>query len=176
MPFYYYKLCNFQPFIQFTKRILLTSTIYVLKFILAPKYVTEMTDSILARVCALHRPLQEWKHESFMIAAQIYHGTRPVGQPVLSQPSSITEYWYPVINFNYWFDIDGVQFNALARESRLVLVLYGRTLQTDNGGDNNSSGQYTQEELGWGAVQFFNYDGYLLLLLLQFYYHFFIFM
>lgn len=135
-----------------------SSVIFNFTYVVGPKYVTEITDTILARVCALHRPLPEWKHESFMIAAQIYHGTRPVGQPVLSQPCSITEYWYPVINFNYWFDIDGVQFSSLARESRLVLVLYGRTLQTESG-DSNNSGQYTQEELGWGAVQFFNYDG-----------------
>lgn len=125
----------------------------------APKSVVEITDSVLVRVCALHRPSPEWKHESFMIAAQIYHGTRPVGQPVLSQPNNLIEYWYPVINFNYWFDIDGVQFSSLAREARLVLVLYGRTLQADNT-DSNNTGQYTQEELGWGAVQFFNYDGY----------------
>lgn len=46
------------------------------------------------------------------------------------------------------------------REARLVLVLYGRTLQPDENHESNSSqGAMEKEELGWGAIQFFDYDG-----------------
>lgn len=76
--------------------------IFLITAFLASKFVSEMSDSVLVRVCGLHRPSPEWKHESFLVAAQIYHGTRPVGQPVLSQPCEITEYWYPRISFNHW--------------------------------------------------------------------------
>lgn len=55
--------------------------------------------------------------------------------------------------------MEGVMVSSLARESRLVLVLYGRTLQAPEGNDNSNTQQYTQEELGWGAVQFFDYEG-----------------
>lgn len=55
--------------------------------------------------------------------------------------------------------MEGVLVNSLARESRLVLVLYGRTLQTSDNNDSSNSPQYTQEELGWGALQFFDYEG-----------------
>lgn len=55
--------------------------------------------------------------------------------------------------------MEGVAVNSLARESRLVLVVYGRTLQAPESADNGNTPQYTQEELGWGAIQFFDYEG-----------------
>lgn len=57
----------------------------------ATKYVPDISDPVRIRVCALYRPSNEWKHDSYIIAAQIYHGTRPIGHPVLSQPCIKTE-------------------------------------------------------------------------------------
>lgn len=45
------------------------------------------------------------------------------------------------------------------REARLVIVLYGRTMQQTEQ-ENSDGGFMKKEELGWGAIQFFNYDGY----------------
>lgn len=46
------------------------------------------------------------------------------------------------------------------REARLVLVLYGRTLQpTEHEASSSAEGSMHKEELGWGALQFFDYDG-----------------
>lgn len=51
----------------------------------------------------------------------------------------------------------------LPRESRLVLVLYGRsvTKSTDNSDHDghDSSQQMSEVELGWASLQFFNFDG-----------------
>lgn len=55
--------------------------------------------------------------------------------------------------------MDDVPISSLARESRLVLVIYGRTLETPESNDNAAPPVYKQEELGWAAVQFFNYQG-----------------
>lgn len=63
---------------------------------------------------------------------------------------------------NFWrrLDMEGVSISSLARESRLVFVIYGRTLQPqDSNNDSNDTPQYKQEELGWAAVQFFDYNG-----------------
>lgn len=55
--------------------------------------------------------------------------------------------------------MEGVLISSLARESRLVIVLYGRTLQQPDNNDSSNTPQYKQEELGWAAMQFFNYEG-----------------
>ncbi|KAK4883151.1 hypothetical protein RN001_006470 [Aquatica leii] len=122
---------------------------------------TEVLESVLIRVCAVHRPLLDWKHDDFIVAAQVYHGTRPLGQPVLSQSCAITKSLYSRILFNCWLEMEDVPISSLAREARLVLVLYGRTLQQQDSNDSGNVPQYKEEELGWAAVQFFNYEGYM---------------
>lgn len=44
----------------------------------------------------------------------------------------------------------------LPRESRLVLVVYGRTFNTEG---QDTSATVSQTELGWVSLQFFNVDG-----------------
>jgi phosphatidylinositol-4-phosphate 3-kinase len=125
------------------------------------KNVPEISDMLVIRMCAIYRPHVDWKHDSFMVAAQIYHGTRPVGHPALSTPCVKTEMdhlWPARIIFNNWFPME-VPINSLARESRLMLVIYGRTLDSSEGNDGQSDPKYKQEEIGWAAVQFFNYEG-----------------
>ncbi|XP_064214165.1 phosphatidylinositol 4-phosphate 3-kinase C2 domain-containing subunit alpha isoform X1 [Tribolium castaneum] len=124
------------------------------------KYVSDVMESLVIRVCAIYRPNVEWKHDSFMVAAQIYHGTRPMGHPVLSQPCVKTESdhkWPARIIIDHWFDMIDIHISALARESRLKLVIYGRTMEPSDDAQNEP--KYTQEEIGWASVQFFTYDG-----------------
>lgn len=47
----------------------------------------------------------------------------------------------------------------IPRECRLVLVVYGRTEAPVAEGAEGTPGEITQVELGWAAIQFFNYDG-----------------
>ncbi|XP_025834319.1 phosphatidylinositol 4-phosphate 3-kinase C2 domain-containing subunit beta-like [Agrilus planipennis] len=101
----------------------------------------------------------DWKYDNYLIAAQVYHGTRPVGHPLLTQPSEISQSLYSRILFNCWLDLEDVLINTLAREARLVLVIYGRKLQNDEDKDSSSAPQYKQEELGWASVQLFDYKG-----------------
>lgn len=69
-------------------------------------------------------------------------------------------------------NLEDVPVNTLPRESRLVLTLYGRTQRTDEqllaeAQQNNKEGeesrdvQFEQVELGWAAIQLFDYDGYI---------------
>lgn len=121
--------------------------------------VPDVTDTILAKVCAIYRPSPDWNYDNYLIAAQIYHGTRPVGHPELSQPCEITNNMYPRILFDCWLDMQ-MPVCALAREARLVLVIYGRTLAQSNEKDSDKEPmpQYKQEEVGWASVQFFDYN------------------
>jgi len=54
------------------------------------------------RVGALHRLPTTWKHDDYIVAAQIFHGTRPVGSPVISEPMTVSTNFYPRILFNSW--------------------------------------------------------------------------
>lgn len=55
--------------------------------------------------------------------------------------------------------MDNVSYSSLARESRLVLVLNGFTIQPSDSGENSNEPRFIKEELGWAAFQFFNYEG-----------------
>lgn len=71
--------------------------------LLATHLTSETSDSVILRLGAIHRPSPEWNHEEFIIAAQVLYGTRPIGQPVRTQPFKITNSLYPRIVFeNAW--------------------------------------------------------------------------
>ncbi|XP_033209286.1 phosphatidylinositol 4-phosphate 3-kinase C2 domain-containing subunit beta isoform X2 [Belonocnema kinseyi] len=131
---------------------------------------SEVLDTVLVRVGALHRLPVTWNHDDYIVAAQIFHGTRPVGNPVLSEPMTVSSNFYPRILFNSWLEFRGISVCQVPREARLVLVLYGRTLQPTEHESNSSNsgsagvsvggaeGSMQKEELGWGSIQFFDYD------------------
>lgn len=122
--------------------------------------VTDINEIMVVRVCALYRPCADWKYDDYMVAAQVYHGMRPLGHPVVTQHCQITS--GGKILFNCWLDMQDIFVCSLAREARLVFVLYGRTLQpADNKDEKDAAPYFKQEEIGWAAVQFFNYDGIL---------------
>lgn len=54
-------------------------------------------------------------------------------------------------------NFEGTTICELPRECRLVLVIYGRTVTP--AAEGGEAGEVTQVELGWAAVQFFNYKG-----------------
>ncbi|XP_063237766.1 phosphatidylinositol 4-phosphate 3-kinase C2 domain-containing subunit beta [Bacillus rossius redtenbacheri] len=121
----------------------------------------DVLDSVLVHVGALHRPLQGWTHSDFVIAGQIYHGTRPVGQPALCRPVLRSRGFYDRVVFDFWLNFETTSVCMLPRESRLVLVLYGRTElppETDSK-EERGEPRMLEVELGWAATQFFNYEG-----------------
>lgn len=63
---------------------------------------SEVIDTVLVRVGALHRLPAAWKHDDYIIAAQIFHGTRPVGHAVVSEPMTISSSFHPRVLFNAW--------------------------------------------------------------------------
>ncbi|XP_049865129.1 phosphatidylinositol 4-phosphate 3-kinase C2 domain-containing subunit alpha isoform X2 [Pectinophora gossypiella] len=116
-----------------------------------------------------------WSHDEYMFHGQVYHGTRPLKTLHLTQSSKIEcAGFYPRIIFDTWLSLEDLPINILPRESRLVLTLYGRTQrsvdnqnQNDNsqqnneGDEENGDVQFEQVELGWAAIQMFDYDGML---------------
>lgn len=65
------------------------------------------------------------------------------------------------IDNKYLYDFIRLEFEnmsvcLLPRESRLVLVVYGRTFNTEG---QDTSATVSQTELGWASIQFFNVEG-----------------
>ncbi|XP_074032269.1 phosphatidylinositol-4-phosphate 3-kinase catalytic subunit Pi3K68D [Leptinotarsa decemlineata] len=128
------------------------------------RYVHDIMDSVVTRICAIHRPSFEREFEEYYITSQIYHGTKKIGRMLCSQASKKVErdkYWPSRIVFDNWLEFEDVSINSLARESRLVLQVFGKTLLPSDSEEakNSSMPVYKEEEIGWTAVQFFNYEG-----------------
>jgi len=56
-------------------------------------------------------------------------------------------------------EFENMSLCLLPRESRLVLVVYGRTFNTEG---QDTSATVSQTELGWGSIQFFNVEGFVI--------------
>ncbi|XP_059060030.1 phosphatidylinositol 4-phosphate 3-kinase C2 domain-containing subunit alpha [Achroia grisella] len=136
----------------------------------------KVAESTLFCIEALHGLLACWSHDEYQVHAQLYYGTRALHAPYLTQPSRLDcAGFYPRIIFDTWLSLENVPINTLPRETRLVLILYGRTQravdnqnqssennqQTAQEGEENGDVQYEQVELGWAAIQMFDYDGML---------------
>lgn len=144
-----------------------------------PEYTTEpvpishVSESVMVHIMCVHRPRLNWKHEEYILAVQIYHGTRYVGDAAMTHCGSDTSGGiYPRLKFDSWLQFENIPVAALPRESRLIFVLYGCVPEAqDNngqqGGNSNTSNsnaahpgerRLTKVELGWASVHFFDFQ------------------
>ncbi|KAJ8724887.1 hypothetical protein PYW07_015845 [Mythimna separata] len=115
-------------------------------------------------------------YEDYLFQAQVYYGTRPLKSLHVTQASRIESGgFYPRIIFDTWLNLEDLPVNNLPRESRLVITLYGRSQRTVDGqhqnnesnqpnnqdSEENGDVQYELTELGWAAIQMFDFDGML---------------
>ncbi|XP_028163897.1 phosphatidylinositol 4-phosphate 3-kinase C2 domain-containing subunit alpha isoform X2 [Ostrinia furnacalis] len=131
-----------------------------------------ITETTLFCIEAVHCLPPCWAHDEYLFHAQVYHGTRPLKAIHLTQSSKIEcGGFYPRIIFDTWLNLADLPLSNVPREARLVLTLYGRTKRPpdqqpsdsqQNGTDSEEHDvMYDQEELGWAAIQLFDYDGIL---------------
>lgn len=50
-------------------------------------------------ISCLHRLFSSWSHDQYLIAAQVYHGTRPIGNTVLSKAVTAEQSIYKRVVF-----------------------------------------------------------------------------
>ncbi|XP_019865562.1 phosphatidylinositol 4-phosphate 3-kinase C2 domain-containing subunit beta isoform X2 [Aethina tumida] len=123
-------------------------------------YVQDVQDSVLIRVCSIYRPPVKWKYHSYNIDVRICHGTRTIHKICYQNDYKYKieqDFWPGRIVVDSWFQFDEVKINSLARETRLVIVLHGRTLDESDSNDNGVE-KFQEEEIGWASVQFFGVD------------------
>ncbi|KAI5637162.1 phosphatidylinositol 3- and 4-kinase domain-containing protein [Phthorimaea operculella] len=129
-----------------------------------------ISETTLFCIEAVHCLPHCWNHDEYLFHAQVYYGTRPLKTLHLTNSSKIEcAGFYPRIIFDTWLNLEDLPINTLPRESRLVITLYGRTQRPDDLHQNetseereeNADVQFEQQELGWAAIQMFDYDGML---------------
>lgn len=134
-----------------------------------------ISETTLFCIEAVHSLPPCWSYDDYIFHVQVYHGTRSLKQPRNTHTATIENSgFYPRILFDTWLNLDDVPVSTLPREARLVLTLYGRTQKAvdgqnqpvDNNQQSNQNGEsdnilYEEKELGWSAIQLFDYDGML---------------
>ena len=134
-----------------------------------PILISSVPEPVLVHLMCLHRPPPHWQHDDYMLGAQIYHGTRYIGDAVVTQCSNELSGLYPRLKFDSWLNFDNIPICTLPRESRLIFVLYGCTTEPATENDSNSTNnadhsepgqmrKVTKVELGWCAIQFFDFQ------------------
>ncbi|XP_050532896.1 phosphatidylinositol 4-phosphate 3-kinase C2 domain-containing subunit beta isoform X2 [Daktulosphaira vitifoliae] len=120
------------------------------------KLSSEILDNVVVYISGLHRLFPSWSHDEYLIAGQIYHGTRPIVCTALSKTVLAEHSLYKRVVFDSWLEFENINVCLLPRECRLVLVVYGRTFNTEG---QDASATVSQTELGWASLQFFNVEG-----------------
>lgn len=63
------------------------------------KLSSKVLDDVMIYISCLHRLFSSWSHDQYLIAAQIYHGTRPIGNTVLSKAVTAEQSIYKRVVF-----------------------------------------------------------------------------
>lgn len=128
--------------------------------------ILSITKPVMVHVNYLHRIPVTWKYDDYVLGAQIYHGARYLGNPLVTQSNNEISGIYPRLKFDSWLKFDNIPVCTLPREARLIFVLYGCVKEAnqeqggggDQGNSQNPQEKITKVELGWTAVQFFDFD------------------
>jgi phosphatidylinositol-4-phosphate 3-kinase len=122
------------------------------------RLTTAVRETLLVRVCCVHRLPAGWSHTDYRVDLRVYHGTRLVGEtlataarPGARDPNSL----HAVVWLDHWLEATGLPISCVPLEARLVVSLVGRTLVPGERGEPDS---YRAEELGWAALQLFGQD------------------
>ena len=127
-----------------------------------PKETIDIFETLVARVCVLHRLDPNWpNYDDFAVQMQIFHGTRPIAEPPCTPFSAKGESLYESVVFNSWLESQTLRICGLPRETRLVFTLIGRQQKKiENESSNRKSDEFVDvwKELGSASLQIFNYE------------------
>ncbi|XP_055854096.1 phosphatidylinositol 4-phosphate 3-kinase C2 domain-containing subunit beta isoform X2 [Episyrphus balteatus] len=114
---------------------------------------------VIVSVSCLHRPPPNWKFEDYSMGVQINYGTRFISKTLVIKCSNDTSGGlFPRLKFESWITFDSIPICTLPRESRLIFVLFGtQTAENDQSNDQNGEKKQITTELGWCALQLFDY-------------------
>ena len=129
------------------------------KFIFCFQETINIDEPFLLRICALHRVPPEWDHDEYKVSLQIYHGTRPIVEPLQTEHRSLLKEESGMGNDRVVFDQyleteeSNVKIISLPREARIVLTLSSKSIVTEE-----KQRKVVTSELGWAALQLFDFE------------------
>uniref|UniRef100_T1GPX7 phosphatidylinositol 3-kinase n=1 Tax=Megaselia scalaris TaxID=36166 RepID=T1GPX7_MEGSC len=132
-------------------------------YITTPISVSNVLKTVMVHISCLHRPAKNWKYDDYILAAQLYHGTRYMHrEPLITQCSNdMSGGMFQRLKFDTWIEFPKNPICTLPRESRMIFVLYG-TEPMDNeqssNNENNGEKKQVRTELGWCAIQLFDFQ------------------
>lgn len=69
-----------------------------------PLDIREVREKVSVKIQGFHRLEREWKYDEYFVHAQLFHGSRCLGQPGYSHTRKVSEgtTLYPKVTFNGW--------------------------------------------------------------------------
>lgn len=67
-----------------------------------PVSIANVTEPVMVHLMCLHRPPPNWRFDDYMLGAQIYHGSRYIGDAVATQCSNEITGIFPRLKFESW--------------------------------------------------------------------------
>ena len=64
--------------------------------------LTEVLDTVLIRVSALHRLRPDSRYEQYVVTAQLYHGSRAISQREDTAPVAPSKHLFKWCSFKAW--------------------------------------------------------------------------
>ena len=121
------------------------------------RLTTKVQETLLVRVCCVHRLSPEWQYTDYRVDLRVYHGTRLIGgetlatatKPGTREPTDL----HAAAWLDHWLEVQSLPISSLPFEARLVLSLVGRVKVPGERGEPDT---YRAEELGWAAIQLFS--------------------
>uniref|UniRef100_A0A1I8M8C7 Uncharacterized protein n=2 Tax=Musca domestica TaxID=7370 RepID=A0A1I8M8C7_MUSDO len=136
-------------------------SVKTLDYSITPIHVSCVSKPVVVSINCLHRPPPLWKYDSYSLGVHINYGTRFISEPVVTKCSNDTSGGlFARLKFSSWLTFDKNPICTLPREARLIFVLYGTQLaenEPNNTGNENDERRQITTELGWCAIQLFDY-------------------
>jgi len=122
------------------------------------RLTTSVNETLLVRICCVHRLDPNWSYSDYRIDLRVYHGTKLMAETLSTAhklPKQDHQDLYKVVTVDHWLEVKSIHISQIPLEARLVVYLVGRERLV---GDKGESDTFKFTELGWASTQMFSHD------------------
>jgi len=122
------------------------------------RLTTAVHETLLVRICCVHRLDPNWAYSDYRVDLRVYHGTKLMAETLSTAhklPKQDHQDLYKVVTVDHWLEVKSIHISQIPLEARLVVSLVGRERIL---GDKGESDTYKFTELGWASTQMFSHD------------------
>jgi len=122
------------------------------------RLTTAVNETLLVRICCVHRLDPSWTYTDYRVDLRMYHGTKLMAETLSTAhklPKQDHQDLYKVVTVDHWLEVKSVHISQIPLEARLVVSLVGREKIVSEKGESDS---FKFTELGWASIQMFSHD------------------